>query len=187
LPKPTEEERGQWYFQRYVRQLPNAGEIVFFDRSWYNRAVVEPVNGFCTPAEHERFMQQVPEFEHMLYEEGTSIIKFWFSISKEEQLARFDSRRKNPLKQWKLSPIDDRAQELWDAYTQHKEQMFSRTHTSFSPWVIVQANNKKAARLESIRYVLSLFDYEGKQTTTTCLYPDPAIVMRFHRRLVKID
>jgi polyphosphate kinase len=187
LPKPTEEERGQWYFQRYTRQLPNRGEIVFFDRSWYNRAVVEPVNGFCTQAEYDRFMQQVPEFEHMLYEEGISIIKFWYSISKEEQLARFDARRDNPLKQWKLSPIDGRAQELWDSYTQYKEQMFSRTHTSFSPWVIVRANDKKRARLESIRYVLSLFDYEGKGHTGTALLPDPTIVTRFHRKIIKID
>ncbi len=187
LPKPTEEERGQWYFQRYAKQLPNPGEIVFFDRSWYNRAVVEPVNGFCTQAEYERFMQQVPEFEHMLYEDGVAIIKFWFSISREEQLGRFEARRANPLKQWKLSPIDERAQELWDTYTLYKEQMFSRTHTSFSPWVIVRANNKKLARLESIRYVLSLFDYGGKAEATTTLYPDPTVVTRFHRKIVKID
>jgi polyphosphate kinase 2 len=187
LPKPTEEERGQWYFQRYSRQLPNSGEIVFFDRSWYNRAVVEPVNAFCTQSDYERFMQQVPEFEHMLYEDGVSIIKFWFSISKEEQLERFKSRRVNPLKQWKLSPIDERAQELWDSYTQYKEQMLSRTHTSFSPWVIVRANNKKMARLESIRYVLSLFDYEGKQQAATSLLPDPTVVTRFHRKITKID
>lgn len=187
LPKPTEEERGQWYFQRYAKQLPNQGEIVFFDRSWYNRAVVEPVNGFCTQAEYERFMQQVPEFEHMLYEDGVDIIKFWFSISREEQLERFRARKANPLKQWKLSPIDRRAQELWDTYTHHKEQMLSRSHTSFSPWVIVRANNKKLARLESIRYVLSLFEYEGKSETATRLYPDPTIVTRFHRKIVKID
>jgi polyphosphate kinase 2 len=187
LPKPTEEERGQWYFQRYAKQLPNPGEIVFFDRSWYNRAVVEPVNAFCTQAEYERFMQQVPEFEHMLYEDGVDIIKFWFSISREEQAERFEARRNNPLKQWKLSPIDERAQEMWDSYTQYKEQMFSRTHTSFSPWVIVRANDKKLARLESIRYVLNLFDYEGKSQTKTTLYPDPTLVTRFHRKIVKID
>jgi polyphosphate kinase len=187
LPKPTEEESGQWYFQRYSKQLPNQGEIVFFDRSWYNRAVVEPVNGFCTQTEYERFMQQVPEYEHMLHEDGVDIVKFWFSISREEQLQRFDARRKNPLKQWKLSPIDERAQELWDAYTHHKEMMFSRTHTSFSPWVIVDANDKKSARLESIRYVLNLFDYDGKSEATTTLFPDPAIVMRFHRKNATID
>ncbi|MFN7931561.1 MAG: polyphosphate kinase 2 [Blastocatellia bacterium] len=187
LPKPTEEERGQWYFQRYTRQLPNAGEIVFFDRSWYNRAVVEPVNNFCTEPDYERFMQQVPEYEHMLYEDGVTIIKFWFSISKDEQLRRFESRRENPLKQWKLSPIDQRAQELWDRYTYYKEQMFSKTHTSYSPWIILSANSKMKARLESIRYVLNLLPYDGKEEAKTRLAPDPNIVTRFHRRIVKID
>ncbi|MBL8208185.1 MAG: polyphosphate kinase 2 [Blastocatellia bacterium] len=187
LPKPTEEERGQWYFQRYTRQLPNAGEIVFFDRSWYNRAVVEPVNNFCSEAEYERFLQQVPEYEHMLYEDGVTIIKFWFSIAKDEQLRRFDSRRVNPLKQWKLSPIDQRAQELWDRYTQYKEQMFSKTHTSFSPWIIVSANNKLKARLESIRYLLNLLPYDGKEEAKTRIAADPNVVTRFHRGIVKID
>jgi polyphosphate kinase 2 len=187
LPKPTEEERGQWYFQRYMKQLPNRGEIVFFDRSWYNRGIVEPVNKFCTRVEYERFLQQVPEFEHMLVEDGVTIVKFWFSISREEQLARFASRQTNPLKQWKLSPLDGRAQELWDAYTHHKEVVFSRTHTSFSPWVIVKANNKRKARLESIRHVLSLMDYTGKAAAEVSLFPDPDIVTRFHRNAVKID
>lgn len=186
LPKPTDEERGQWYFQRYAKQLPNKGEIVFFDRSWYNRAVVEPVNGFCTDAEYKRFMQQVPEFEHMLNEDGMRIIKFWFSISRDEQEKRFESRRSNPLKQWKLSPIDDTAQDLWDQYTEYKEDMFSKTHTSFSPWIIVRANDKKMARLESIRYVLSLFEYPGKSTKKR-LYPDPNVVGRFHRSSIKLD
>ena len=187
LPKPTEEERGQWYFQRYTRQLPNEGEIVFFDRSWYNRAVVEPVNGFCHEAQYQRFMQQVPEYEHMLYEDGVTIIKFWFSIAQDEQLRRFESRRLNPLKQWKLSPIDMQAQELWNKYTSYKEQMFSKTHTSFSPWIIVSANNKKLARLESIRYVLNQLSYDGKESARTRLAPDPNIVTRFHRGIVKID
>ena len=187
LPKPTEEEVGQWYFQRYMRQLPNRGEIVFFDRSWYNRAVVEPVNGFCNNDEYERFMRQIPEFEHMLVEDGVMLVKFWFSISKDEQLARFDSRRKNPLKQWKLSPLDQRAQELWEAYTRHKEAMFSRTHTSFSPWIIVKANNKKKARLESIRYLLSNLDYRGKDEASTSLVPDPNVVTRFHRSAIVLD
>jgi polyphosphate kinase 2 len=186
LPKPTDEERGQWYFQRYTKQLPNQGEIVFFDRSWYNRAVVEPVNNFCTPTEYRRFMQQVPEFEHMLNEDGMKIIKFWFSISKSEQEKRFKSRRTNPLKQWKLSPIDDTAQGLWDKYTEFKEDMFSKTHTSFSPWIIVKANDKRLARLESIRYVLSLFDYPGKNTSIR-LHPDPNIVGRFHRNSIVLD
>ncbi len=185
--KPTEEETGQWYFQRYMKQLPNKGEIVFFDRSWYNRAVVEPVNGFCTKEQYERFMRQVPEFEHMLYEDGITLIKFWFSISKQEQLKRFRSRGKNPLKQWKLSPIDAKAQELWDNYTKYKELMFSRTHTTFSPWIIVRANNKMKARLESIRYVLSNIDYEGKTEAALSLHPDPNIVTRFHRSVIELD
>ena len=187
LPKPTEEEVGQWYFQRYVRQLPNRGEIVFFDRSWYNRAVVEPVMGFCSDEQYERFMQQVTEFEHMLYEDGITVIKFWFSISKDEQQSRFASREINPLKQWKLSPIDQEAQGMWDKYTIFKEKMFSRTHTTFSPWIIVRANDKKKARLESIRYVLSIMNYEGKENSATTLYPDPNVITRFHRLARKLD
>lgn len=187
LPKPTVEEQGQWYFQRYTRQLPNPGEIVFFDRSWYNRAVVEPVNGFCTTAQYQTFVRQVPEFEHMLYEDGLRLIKFWFSISKSEQQERFEARRNNPLKQWKLSPVDHRAQELWDEYTRYKEEMFAKTHTSFSPWIIVKANSKKRARLASIRYVLSQFDYEGKSSAEVTLTPDPNVVGRFHRQIKKID
>ena len=162
LPKPTEEERGQWYFQRYIRQLPNKGEIVFFDRSWYNRAIVEPVNGFCTPEQYQVFMQQVNEFEQMIHEDGVTIIKLWFSISQKEQIRRFTSRQKNPLKQWKLSPIDMQAQEKWEEYTQFKKQMFKKTSNAFSPWVIVKADNKQDARLESIRYVLSVLPYPKK-------------------------
>jgi polyphosphate kinase len=187
LPKPSEQELGQWYFQRYSMQLPNAGEIVFFDRSWYNRAVVEPVNGFCTKPEYHRFMQQVPEFEHMLYEDGITIIKFWFSISKDEQAKRFASRSDNPLKQWKLSPVDDTAQDLWNEYTKYKEEMFSKTHMSFSPWIIVQANDKRQARLESIRHVLSVLEYTGKDKAKVNLYPDPNVVNRYHRLTAKID
>ena len=187
LPKPSDEERGQWYFQRYIRQLPNKGEIVFFDRSWYNRAVVEPVMGFCSKKEHQRFLQQVPEFEHMLYEDGVTIIKFWFSISKEEQAKRFEARRQNPLKQWKLSPVDEKAQELWDSYTRYKEEMFSKTHTTYSPWIIVKANDKQAARLESLRYVLNLLPYKGKEETQTRLTPDPNVITRFHRKMVELD
>lgn len=187
LPKPLDEERGQWYFQRYIRQLPNKGEIVFFDRSWYNRAVVEPVMGFCSKKEHERFLQQVPEFEHMLYEDGVTIIKFWFSISKGEQAKRFEARRQNPLKQWKLSPVDEKAQELWDSYTRYKEEMFSKTHTTFSPWIIVKVNDKQAARLESLRYVLNLLTCKGKEDAQTRLSPDPNVVARFHRKMVELD
>lgn len=187
LPKPTDEEKGQWYFQRYMKQLPNKGEIVFFDRSWYNRAVVEPVNGFCTQQQYEKFMQQVSEVEHMMYEDGIVVIKFWFSISKEEQLRRFLSRKSNPLKQWKLSPVDMKAQDMWDNYTKHKESMFSKTHNSFSPWIIVKANNKLKARLESIRYVLSTLPYEGKDKARTRTIPDPDVVYSYHRNVVQID
>jgi polyphosphate kinase 2 len=183
LGKPTEKELGQWYFRRYVKELPQPGEIVFFDRSWYNRAVVEPVMGFCAKEQYRRFMMQVPEFEQMLREEGVVIIKFWFSISKEIQFERFAARQTDPLKAWKLSPVDARSQELWDEYTHYKEEMLSKTHTMVTPWVIVQANDKKTARLESIRYLLSKFDYTGKELAQTLLNPDPNIIMRYQRSL----
>ena len=186
LPKPSDNEIGQWYFQRYTKQLPNKGEIVFFDRSWYNRAVVEPVNKFCTKKEYEQFMRQVPEFEHMLYEDGIDLVKFWFSISKKEQLKRFESRKSNPLKQWKVSSIDKVAQDLWDDYTKYKEIMFSKTHTTFSPWIIVKANNKKLARLESMRYVLSNFEYHEKDDELS-QKTDPNIIMRYYRSSKSID
>lgn len=187
LTKPTEVERGQWYFRRYIKVLPNPGEIVFFDRSWYNRAVVEPVMGFCTKKQYDKFMVQVPEFEHLLYEDNLKIIKFWFSISKEEQKKRFDARLSNPLKRWKFSPVDVEGQQLWDKYTHYKELMFSNTHTNFCPWMIVKTNDKKQARLESMRYVLSQFDYDGKGASQTTLFPDPNVIMRYHRSVVQID
>jgi len=187
LTKPTEEEKGQWYFQRYIKELSNPGEIVFFDRSWYNRAVVEPVMGFCNDEQYFRFMLQVPEFEHMLYEDGVKIIKFWFSISKEEQKARFDSRLETPLKRWKFSPVDQKGQELWDKYTFYKEQMFSKTHTTYCPWITVKANDKKVARLETMRYVLSQFEYPDKDKALTTLFPDPNIIMRYYRSAHQLD
>lgn len=187
LSKPSEVEKGQWYFQRYVNTLPNPGEITFYDRSWYNRAVVEPVMGFCTEQEYKKFLLQVPEFEHMLYEDGVEIIKFWLSISKAEQKKRFHSRKGDPLKQWKLSPIDEKAQEHWDAYTHYKQEMFSRTHMSYSPWIIIEANNKKKARLETIRYVLNHLDYDGKDEANISLNPDPEIAMRYHRASISSD
>ena len=187
LTKPTDVEQGQWYFRRYIKELSNPGEIVFFDRSWYNRAVVEPVMGFCNEDQYRKFMLQVPDFEHMLYEDGVKIIKFWFSISKEEQKARFDSRLKTPLKRWKFSPVDQKGQELWDKYTTYKEQMFSKTHTTYCPWIIVKANDKKTARLESMRYVLSKFEYPGKDKALTTLLPDPNIIMRYYRSAEQID
>ena len=187
LTKPTEIEQGQWYFRRYIKELSNPGEIVFFDRSWYNRAVVEPVMGFCNDEQYNRFMLQVPEFEHMLYEDGVKIIKFWFSISKEEQKARFDARLQTPLKRWKFSPVDQKGQELWDTYTFYKEQMFSKTHTTYCPWIIVKANDKKVARLETMRYVLSQFDYPDKDKALTTLFPDPNIIMRYYRSAKQLD
>ena len=187
LTKPTEIEKGQWYFRRYIKELPEPGELVFFDRSWYNRAVVEPVMDFCTDEQYNKFMVQVPEFEHMLYEDGVIIIKFWFSISKEEQKKRFNSRLKNPLKQWKFSPVDKEGQVRWDKYTSYKEQMFTQTHTSFSPWVIIKTNSKKQARLESIRYVLSRFEYDRKGSSKTTVLPDPNVVQRYHRMISQID
>ena len=179
LPKPTVEEQGQWYFQRYVQQLPNEGEIVFFDRSWYNRAVVEPVNGFCSVKKYERFMKQVPVFEQMLREAGIILIKFWFSVSKDVQLERFNKRKTDPLKMWKISPIDEKAQELWDDYTSYKESMFKRTHSDDSPWIIVQSNNKKNARLESIRYVLNAIPYCDKSQILVNLEPSKDVVARY--------
>jgi polyphosphate kinase 2 len=187
LTKPTESEKGQWYFRRYIKELPEPGEIVFFDRSWYNRAVVEPVMGFCTESQYNKYMVQVPEFEHMLYEDGVFIIKFWFSISKEEQLKRFNSRLANPLKQWKFSPVDKEGQKRWNLYTTYKEQMFSKTHTSFSPWIIIKTNSKKEARLESIRYVLSQFEYSRKDRSKNTILPDPNVAQRYHRLINQID
>lgn len=187
LTKPTEVEQGQWYFRRYIKKLPNPGEIVFFDRSWYNRAVVEPVMEFCTEKQYQKFMVQVPEFEHMLYEDGTTLIKLWYSITKDEQLARFNSRLETPLKRWKFSPVDKKGQELWDHYSYYREQMFSKTHTSYSPWITVRANDKKIARLESIRYVLSQFEYDGKDKALTTLLPDPNIISRYFRSSQQLD
>ena len=187
LSKPTNIEMGQWYFRRYIKHLPNPGEIVFFDRSWYNRAVVEPVMGFCSEDQYDQFMVQLPEFEHMLYEDGVIIIKFWLSITKEEQLKRFDARIDNPLKRWKFSPVDKKGQEYWDVYTKYKEQMFSKTHNSFCPWVIVKTNDKETARLECMRYVLSRIEYDGKDDSKTSLLPDPNVIMHYFRSIRKYD
>ncbi|AUC84736.1 polyphosphate kinase 2 [Polaribacter sp. ALD11] len=187
LNKPTEVEKGQWYFQRYIKELPNPGEIVFFDRSWYNRAVVEPVMDFCTQKQYKEFLVQVPEFEHMMYEDGVIIIKFWLSISKEEQLKRFEERKENPLKRWKFSPVDKKGQTLWDKYTHYKAEMFSKTHTSYSPWMMIKTNDKQVARLEAIKHVISQFDYDGKEEAKTTLTPDPNVVMRYYRSNRNID
>ncbi|MEN8248828.1 MAG: polyphosphate kinase 2 [Bacteroidota bacterium] len=159
LPSPTPVEQGQWYFQRYIQQLPNPGEIVFFDRSWYNRAVVEPVNAFCTNQEYEQFMEQVVDFEHMLHTDGIQVIKIWFSISREEQIKRFENIRNDPLKHWKMSPVDDKAIELWDEYSRYRREMFGKTNMEYCPWAIVKANSKTKARVEAIKYVLDMVDY----------------------------
>lgn len=176
LPKPTETEKGQWFFQRYVQELPNPGEIVFFDRSWYNRAVVEPVMGFCTHTEYRRFLRQVPEFEYMLHEDGLRIIKFWFSINIQEQQRRLKSRATNPLKQWKLSTTDLLAQQHWNDFTRYKERMFAATHRTHSPWVIVEGNDKQRARLEAIRHVLASIDYDRKGETGVSFACDPQVL-----------
>ncbi len=162
LDIPTEDEQNQWFFQRYINQLPKPGEIVFFDRSWYNRAIVEPVNGFCTKEEYEIFMSQVNEFEKMLIQSNTYLIKFYFSITKKEQLKRFREIKSNPLKQWKMTPVDAKAQELWDEYTAYKEKMFEITSTDLSPWIIVDANTKVNARLKSISHILATIPYKKK-------------------------
>ncbi len=175
LEKPTEREQGQWYFQRYVDHLPGPGEIVFFDRSWYNRAGVERVMGFCTKAQYREFVRQAPLFEQMLSADGISIFKFYLSISKTEQARRFEERRDNPLKQWKLSPIDIEAQARWDAYTEAKEKNLSRTDTPQAPWTLVKADDKLRARLETMRTVLSRLEYAGKDPSVATA-PDPWIV-----------
>lgn len=162
LEKPTEAERGQWYFQRYVQHLPTAGEIVMFDRSWYNRAGVERVMGFCSEKEYLEFMRQAPEFERMLVHNNVHLIKFWFSVSRKEQRRRFKEREKHPLKQWKLSPIDLASLDKWDDYTKAKEAMFFYTDTADAPWTVIKSNCKKRARLNAMRYVLHKLPYTGK-------------------------
>jgi polyphosphate kinase 2 len=162
LEVPTERERFQWYFQRYIEHLPTAGEIVLFDRSWYNRAGVEPVMGFCTPAQAEEFLRQVPVFERMLVDDGVSLIKFYFSVSRGEQHTRFAIREIDPVRHWKLSPTDIALLGKWDAYTEAKVRMFRRTDTTHAPWTVVKSNDKKRARLEAMRSLLARFDYTGK-------------------------
>lgn len=162
LEKPTEVERGQWYFQRYVQHLPTAGEIVLFDRSWYNRAGVERVMGFCQPEEYQEFMRQAPQFERQLVRSGVFLIKFWFSVSREEQRRRFKERQTHPLKQWKLSPIDMASLDKWEDYTQAKEAMFFETDTADAPWTVIKSDCKKRARLNAMRYVLQKLPYANK-------------------------
>ncbi len=175
LNKPSDEERGQWYFQRYIEHLPTAGEMVLYDRSWYNRAGVERVMGFCKPEEYLEFMRQTPEFERMLTRSGIRMYKYWFSVTQTEQRRRFDSRETDPLKQWKLSPIDKASLDKWGDYTEAKEAMFFYTDTADAPWTVVQSNDKKRARLNCMRHFLSTLDYPGKDPDIARA-PDPAIV-----------
>ena len=175
LQKPTERERTQWYFQRYVAHLPAEGEIVLFDRSWYNRGGVERVMGFCTPNEYLEFMRQCPEFERMLTRSGIRLFKFWFSVSREEQRRRFAMRETDPLKQWKLSPIDRVSLDKWDDYTEAKEAMFFYTDTADAPWTIVKSDDKRRARLNAMQHFLAVLGYEGKDRAIVT-GPDPLIV-----------
>ncbi|KKM72054.1 hypothetical protein LCGC14_1424340 [marine sediment metagenome] len=174
LSKPTDREAGEWYFQRYAAHLPTAGEIVLFDRSWYNRAVVEHVFGFTTDPARERFFAQVPEFEHMLVEDGIHLVKLWLNVSRAEQLRRFLAREADPLKQWKLSRIDVEGLARWDAYSAAIKETFRRSHTDAAPWTVLRADDKRRARLAAIRAVLSGLDYAGKDDDVACP-PDPRI------------
>lgn len=175
LEIPTEKEQTQWYFQRYVQHFPHAGEMVFFDRSWYNRAGVERVMGYCTPEQYLQFMRQVPELERMIVDSGTHFFKFWFSVGEAEQRRRFTERKTDPLKRWKLSPTDLASLDKWQAYTEAKEAMFFYTDTTHAPWAVVKSNDKKRARLEAMKWVLSHFDYPDKDMKAIGK-PDPLII-----------
>ena len=177
LEKPTEKESTQWYYQRYIRHFPSAGEVILFDRSWYNRAGVERVMGFCTDAQYEEFMRQTPGFEKMIVDDGISLVKFWFSVTPLEQRTRFAIRQVDPVRQWKLSPMDIASLDKWDAYTAAKEANFAATDTDWAPWTVVKSNDKKRARINAMRYVLSKFEYEGKDHEIVS-EPDPLIVSR---------
>ncbi|UFU04116.1 polyphosphate kinase 2 [Ruania suaedae] len=177
LSKPSDREAGQWYFQRYLQHLPTAGELVLFDRSWYNRAGVERVMGFCSDERYEEFFAQAPLVEKMLVESGISVTKYWFSVTQAEQRTRFIIRQVDPVRQWKLSPIDLESLDKWDAYTEAKEAMFLRTDTDWAPWTTIKSNDKKRARINAMRHFLAQFDYEGKDHEVVS-GPDPAIVKR---------
>jgi polyphosphate kinase 2 len=175
LTAPSDRERGQWYFQRYVQHLPTRGEITLFDRSWYNRAGVERVMGFCSDDEYAEFLRDVPQFEAMLTRSGTTMVKLWFSVSRREQITRFLIRRIDPVRQWKLSPMDLASLDRWDDYTEAKDAMFRHTHTTEAPWTVVRSNDKKRGRLEALRFVLARLDYPGKDHEVVGA-PDPLIV-----------
>jgi polyphosphate kinase 2 len=177
LPKPNETEKGQWYFQRYVQQLPTRGEIVFFDRSWYNRAGVEIVMGFCTPKEYGEFFRQVSGFERSLVESGIRLFKLWFTVSRENQAKRLEARREDPLRQWKLSPMDEAAQTKWDDYSRARDAVLIHTDSDIAPWTVINSNEKKRARLESIRNVVHQLHYDHKDHDVA-REPDPYVVQR---------
>ena len=176
LTKPNETEQTQWYFQRYTEKLPSAGELVFFDRSWYNRAMVEPIMGFCTDEQNKRFLKDVPMLEEMLVKDGIKLFKFYFSVSKNIQKERFDSRKTDPLKQYKLSPIDNLAQEYWDQYSVRKFQMLSETNRTLAPWTIIRSDDKKLARINCMKFLLGQMNYKDKLPDDELL-PDPRIIV----------
>ncbi len=182
LEKPNEREQGQWYYQRYIKHLPTKGEMVFLDRSWYNRAGVERVMGFCTDEEYLEFLRQTPQLELMLVNSGMHLFKYWFSVSRHEQLRRFHSRTHDPLKQWKLSPIDIQSLDKWEDYTKAKQAMFFYTSTADAPWTVVKSDDKKRARINCMRHYLHSLDYPGKDEAVACA-PDPKIVGNVHRKL----
>jgi len=186
LEKPSDVERTQWYFQRYVKHLPGAGEIVLFDRSWYNRGGVEPVMGFCTPQEHKEFLSEVADFEQMVINSGIVLMKFYFSVSKDEQKRRFDSRKDDPLKQYKLSPVDQKSQDMWDKYTIAKYSMLIASNSDHAPWTIVRSDNKKRARINCIKHILMNLTYPNK-TSKKKLHPDEEIVLHGDQEIVNME
>lgn len=186
LNKPSVEERGQWFFQRYVKHLPTSGEIVLYDRSWYNRAGVERVMDFCEPAEYLEFMRQTPDFERMLVRSGVRLFKYWFSVTRDEQKRRFEARETDPLKQWKLSPIDRASFDKWDDYTEAKEAMFFYTDTADAPWTVIRSNDKKRARINCMRHFLSGLNYPGKDEKIVST-PDPKIILSASNVIGKSD
>ena len=186
LEKPSEIEKTQWYFQRYIKHLPSAGEIVLFDRSWYNRAGVEPVMGFCTAAEHSNFLKDVPSFETMLVSSGIILLKFYFSVSKEEQARRFKKRETDPLKQYKLSPVDKLSQQLWDKYTVAKYSMLLSSHTDVAPWTIIRSDDKKIARLSAIKEILKRVEYKDRVELSR-LATDPEVVVNGEDEIVVME
>lgn len=186
LGKPSDAQRTQWFFQRYAEQFPRGGEVVLFDRSWYNRAIVEPIFGFCTPEQYKNFMKGVVGFEKDLVRQGTILVKLYFSVTKEEQARRFDRRKNDPLRQWKLSEVDLQAQERWDDFTNQKYEMLKRTHSNHAPWTVIRSNNKHLARLNAMRVILNSVPYERGETDLDFV-PDPAIVISGSREVEQME